>query len=231
MYNVGIEVQYRFIDYNNGFVSSWFPSQRSMLKNMVGYCRCSMRADLVLEHLKFHKDESVEVSDLGYRHIAIYDNFGRFYVVNMLDGVFWDDHWLWYRFVNPELYVPDIRRGFYRTYYNFRKQPVPHTSSRRRGGYYRSISYRNTKLLSSDLESKENNIRAYRPRRVVDAWDIEPVRHLERSWKSQRKCHKQWERGIPNEKPMRKYIPVEDIWEGYDAEGGCEEGQYLGCVG
>lgn len=121
------------------------------------------------------------------RHIRVTDNYGRMY--------------------GPELFVQSMKENRVKNGerpYNrarilkqqdsgYRKDPVSGTGRKSHFGRYgRRIAYKRTLLAAESDDCKEYGIKPCRQRTKVNAWDIEPVRHIDRCWKTNAKARNQW---------------------------------------
>ena len=79
------------------------------------------------------------------------------------------------------------------TNYQYRKDPVPYTGTPH-SVYGRTVkhwfrSYRDDRIPEYQPYVRKKGM-------VPNMWILEPVEHIERSWKHQSKCRHQWERKI-----------------------------------
>ena len=54
------------------------------------------------------------------------------------------------------------------------------------------MRYKNTLVALENDQCNEYGVKGYRKRRVLDAWDIEPVDEPSKSWKKNFKVRRQW---------------------------------------
>lgn len=83
------------------------------------------------------------------------------------------------------------RRTRYKNSYTYRKDPVPHVH---RYSWNRGSLYRITKVHHSIIKDSEYpEFSKVKNRMLANVrWDEEPIRHLDRSWKTSCKVRKQW---------------------------------------
>lgn len=133
-----------------------------------------------------------DLSEMQRRFLIIIDNYNRFIPPYKLSCMKFDYYHNYYivkklpnRYYNRKKKLKEKDSGY-------RREPVYRTGRKRHYGRYgRRIHYKETWLLSEDDQCKEYGIKGYRPRRRLDAWDIEPVEHRSRSWKD-KKIRRQW---------------------------------------
>lgn len=121
------------------------------------------------------------------RHIFVYDEYDRIINLNEIRA-------------GIKAYKAPERREYYRhwyrmrgCYFEFRREPVPHTGHSRWGRYYRykRHTYRNSYLSTCDILPDP---RINSQLDLGCKWDDEFPRSNEKNWKSQGKKKHQWER-------------------------------------
>ena len=119
-------------------------------------------------------------------------NYNRFITPDKLNSLEYDYHNRYYNIKNFPMKNYNRKKKLREKDSGYRKEPVSRTGKRRyHGRYGRRIHYKETWLLFEDDQCKEYGIKGYRPRRRLDAWDIESVEHCSRSWKD-KKIRRQW---------------------------------------
>lgn len=125
------------------------------------------------------------------RYLYIEDQFGRCVTPAELKTVYFDDEYGAYKRTSSHNLTYNRKKELREKGPGYRRDPVSGIHSTH-GRYFRQISYKNTLIASDDDQCKEYGIPGYRKRRVLDAWDIEPVHIPVRSWKENYKVRKQW---------------------------------------
>lgn len=83
----------------------------------------------------------------------------------------------------------ELRRAYVYRENEERKRALPKGKGAACNSCFRPIHYAGTLREKEDPESKAFGIEGYRSRRVLNAWDIEPIAVRYKSWKAEKKEH------------------------------------------
>lgn len=126
------------------------------------------------------------------RYLAVYDSFGRMYTPEKVLEALEEES----EKVMAETRYKSRNKMLREKDSGFRREPVSYTGRNTYGcsrGWSRNISYKHTRIAAEENDYAEYGVRpAVRAKTVLDVWDIEPVRHVEKSWKKNSKAGKQW---------------------------------------
>ena len=212
MYYTNNVIKYKVINTITGEKSKWCETESELLNQLEYMFRrqnhFSASFATVLSAVKQNKNDNnnwnFSIDDILHiycnrnlretnkRFLIITDNYNRFITPDKLNSLEYDYHNRYYNIKNFPMRNYNRKKKLREKDSGYRKEPVSRTGKRRyHGRYGRRIHYKETWLLSEDDQCKEYGIKGYRPRRRLDAWDIEPVEHCSRSWKD-KKIRRQW---------------------------------------
>ena len=212
MYYTNNVIKYKVINTITGEKSKWCETESELLNQLEYMFRrqnhFSASFATVLSAVKQNKNDNnnwnFSIDDILHiycnrnlretnkRFLIITDNYNRFITPDKLNSLEYDYHNRYYNIKNFPMKNYNRKKKLREKDSGYRKEPVSRTGKRRyHGRYGRRIHYKETWLLFEDDQCKEYGIKGYRPRRRLDAWDIESVEHCSRSWKD-KKIRRQW---------------------------------------